>query len=212
MEVRTYRRTCRRLDVLKRAAIITYERKLAFDKSQKKLYAYVKSKQNINGGITALSSGCKVVTNPAEIASTLNEKFSSVFSKETAAPFSTSGMYSPKTSISSVLFTLEEIEDKLKKLDPFKSMGTDGIHPRVLKECESSFAIPLKAIFELSQHCAEVPNSWRCANVTPIFKSGSRIDPANYRPISLTSVVCRVMESIIQKSIMGHLVSNHQNY
>jgi len=54
----------------------------------------------------------------------------------------------------------------------------------------------------------EVPEDWKLANVTTIFKKGKRSDPGNYRPVSLTSVCCRILESIIRDSMMDHLIKN----
>jgi hypothetical protein len=67
---------------------------------------------------------------------------------------------------------------------------------------------------ELSIHlpvlrCGEVPEDWKLANVTPIFKKGKRSDPGNYRPVSLTSVCCQILESIIRDSMMDHLIKNN---
>ena len=64
-------------------------------------------------------------------------------------------------------------------------------------------------IFELSYNSGKVPSEWKCANVTPIFKKGSKASPNNYRPVSLTSVVCKVMESIIKDKIVDHLCMNN---
>jgi hypothetical protein len=52
------------------------------------------------------------------------------------------------------------------------------------------------------------PEDWRTANVTPIHKKGTKGDPGNYRPVSLTSIPCKIMESIIKDRIMGHLLDN----
>ena len=53
-----------------------------------------------------------------------------------------------------------------------------------------------------------VPQDWRDGNIAPIFKKGSKRDPGNYRPISLTSIPCKVMESIIKDQVVNHLVTN----
>lgn len=55
----------------------------------------------------------------------------------------------------------------------------------------------------------ELPSLWLQANVTPLYKKGSNTDPSNYRPVSLTSVVCKVMERIIRDRLMSHLTSNN---
>ena len=54
----------------------------------------------------------------------------------------------------------------------------------------------------------ELPEDWRLANVTPIFKKGSRTKPENYRPVSLTSIPCKIMESIVKDGLMAHLEEN----
>ena len=54
-----------------------------------------------------------------------------------------------------------------------------------------------------------VPADWKKANVTPIFKKGSKGDPGNYRPVSLTSVACKIMESVLRDAITEHLERNH---
>ncbi len=50
-----------------------------------------------------------------------------------------------------------------------------------------------------------MPEDWRSANITPIFKKGDRTQPSNYRPLSLTSICCNVMERIIHSNVMDHL-------
>ena len=65
------------------------------------------------------------------------------------------------------------------------------------------------ALFQKSLDESYVPTQWRTANVTPIFKKGEKYDPANYRPVSLTSVTCKVLEHIIAKLIMRHLETNN---
>ena len=59
-----------------------------------------------------------------------------------------------------------------------------------------------------SLNTGEVPRDWRSANVMPIFKKGSRSVPGNYRPVSLTSVCCKVMEQVLKDSIVEHLNRN----
>ena len=63
----------------------------------------------------------------------------------------------------------------------------------------------LTHIFQQSLDSGIVPIQWKHAYVSPVFKKGSTSDPKNYRPISLTSVVCKSMENIIVSQIMKHL-------
>ncbi|PKU43880.1 rna-directed dna polymerase from mobile element jockey-like [Limosa lapponica baueri] len=80
------------------------------------------------------------------------------------------------------------VSDHWAKLDIRKSMGPDGMHLRVLRELADVIAGPLSIIFERSWRTGEVPEDWRKANITPVFKKGKMEDPGNYRLVSLTSV------------------------
>ena len=90
----------------------------------------------------------------------------------------------------------ETVRDLLLQLDCHKSMGLDEIHPRVLRELAEEIAEPLSIIHQRSLLTGEVPEDWRLANVTPIYKKGYREDLENYRPVSLTLVPGKVMEQI----------------
>ena len=77
----------------------------------------------------------------------------------------------------------------------------DGMHPRVLIELEDVIAEPLSIIFERSWRTGEVPEDWRKANVTSLFKKGRKEDPGNYRPVNLTSIQGKAMEQLILEII-----------
>ncbi|XP_073510800.1 uncharacterized protein [Phyllobates terribilis] len=77
------------------------------------------------------------------------------------------------------------VREYLANINEFKSPGPDELHPRVLKEIVEEILEPLSIIFENSWRTGEVPEDWRRANVVPIFKKGKKVDPGNYRPISI---------------------------
>jgi hypothetical protein len=64
-------------------------------------------------------------------------------------------------------------------------------------------------VFTSSLESGMVPSDWKTALVTPVFKKGQQYDPGNYRPISLTSVACKLFEHILVSNIMTHLESNN---
>ena len=105
-------------------------------------------------------------------------------------------------------FTAQDVFSLLTQLDPNTSMGCDLIHPRFLKSLASDLCIPLYLIFKTSLGEGALPPEWLMSVVVPIFKKGSRFDPLNYRPISLTSLPCKVMERLIVRGLMDHLETN----
>ena len=74
------------------------------------------------------------------------------------------------------------------------SAGPDGIPPILLKKIAPSLVTPLSLLFSSFLSFGQVPAAWKSAIVTPIYKNGLASDPANYRPISLTSVFCKLMK------------------
>ena len=104
--------------------------------------------------------------------------------------------------------TEEGVKKLLLKLNPNKACGPDDITPRVLRELAEEVAPILTMIFQSSVDTGIIPSDWRTANVTPVFKKGEHYDPANYRPVSLTSVPCKILEHIVVSSLMNHLEEN----
>jgi len=94
------------------------------------------------------------------------------------------------------------VRDHLSNLDTHKSMGLNGMHPGVLRELADVIAEPLSISFERSWRTGEVPEDWRKASVTPVFKKGKKEDPGNYRLVSLTSIPGKVMEQLILEAII----------
>lgn len=101
--------------------------------------------------------------------------------------------------------TDEMIRKVLQKLKRNKSPGPDGVHPRVIKEVIEELLAPLRIIFNSSLEEGIVPEDWKIAHITPIFEKWNKSDPGNYRPVSLTSVFSKIMESTLREEIMAHM-------
>ena len=93
----------------------------------------------------------------------------------------------------------------LSNLQPHKAAGPDEIRPIVQRELRTEIAPIIQLIFEKSLATGKLPPDWTRANVSPIFKKGEKSDPSNYRPISLTCILCKVMEHIIASNLTAHL-------
>ena len=112
------------------------------------------------------------------------------------------------SSLSDIHITEKKIIEKIKSLKQNSAPGPDEIGTKLLKTASREIAKPLCYIFNESLRTGLVPADWRKATVTPIFKKGPKGDPGNYRPVSLTSIPCRMMESIIKDDLMPYLTEN----
>ena len=169
------------------------EKKIATECKQypKKFWKYVQEQTKNVQGVNMLKriDGTYAVTDE-EKADTLNSFFASVFTSEDTSniPDLDEGIYSKGNTIPDIRVTPNAVKNKLLNLNPNKAQGPDGIPSRVLKELSSVIAEPLCNIFNVSLEEGKIPLEWKNAEVTAIFKKGSRTEAGNYRPVSLTCV------------------------
>ncbi|GAB0207239.1 mitochondrial enolase superfamily member 1 [Grus japonensis] len=173
--------------------------------NKKGFFKYISSKRKTRGLL--LNEVGALVTEHAEKAELLNAAFASVFTAKAGPQETQSLEVGEKVWRKEDLPLVKEdqFREHLGKLDIHKSMGPNGMHPQVLRELADVIARPLSIIFERSWRTGEVPEDWRKANVTPIFKKGRKEGPGNYRPVSLTSIPGKVMEQLILGVISKHV-------
>ena len=106
------------------------------------------------------------------------------------------------------LITEKEVRQAIEKLSSNKATGPDGMSVRTLKLISPVFARPLTKLLNLSISSGKFPTEWKTAKVAPLFKSGPRDIRNNYRPISVLSILLKVLEKHIAKSLMNHLTEN----
>ena len=96
--------------------------------------------------------------------------------------------------MSNIDVAIQGIAKLLNGLNIYKASESDLISTRFLKETADAIAPLLQVIFKASLNSGEVPSDWRIANISPMFKKGDCCLPQNYRPISLTSTVSKILE------------------
>ena len=205
-----YRRLCRKTKTSIRVAKRAEEVRVAMlcKENPKEFFSYVNSRKPIRQRIGPLVKEDGALEHcDAANASILNGYFSSVFTEESGLTPEPADSFAG-SMLPDIEFTVEEISKKISDLNRYKSPGPDGFLPRVLKEVRDEVAPLLAKIFNLSIRTGCVPQDWREAEVTPIFKKGDRSRASNYRPISLTSIVGKLMEGIMVDKITEYLESN----
>ena len=142
-----------------------------------------------------------------QTADALNNFFASVFTGENEkVPIPDPIFTGPEDEIlKDIKITVDDVEGKLQELDPTKAAVPDEIPPSMLKALADELCTPLSIIFNKSLDEGVVPADWRTAHIIPVFKKGSRSKVGNYRPISLTSVIGKVLEKLIRDHITEHL-------
>ena len=175
----------------------------------KDFFRYIRGKKTLKSTIgPLLSAEGEIVTDERETADILNDYFASVFTVEEDRGEAIPYQMTVAVQLFLVGITEEDVMRVIDKLKICKSPGPDKIYPRILKEVKEAICKPLRAIFNLSLRTGKVVSEWKLANVTPLFKKGDESNPGNYRSISLTSVVSKLMESILRDKIVEFLEKN----
>ena len=198
----TIKKTCQREC---RKAHNNYVKELVTDETpnNKRLWQYIKSKNTESVTVGELLYDNEVYTDPIDKANILNNQFCSVFTEPNGKTKEIDENSFP--NIENIKVSEPGVKKLLDNINVHKSTGPDEIPGRLLKQF-SHFLSPVYAIlFQASLDQGIVPSDWKLANIVPLFKKGDRSIPENYRPISLTSISCKLLEHIIYSNIMKHL-------
>ena len=189
-----------------------YEKKLTSNlkHNSKGFYSYLRNKRQLKTFIPNLEGPDGSLTeSTVQRAETLANAFSSVHVSEPMGPLPEFGK-GGTTVIDDIDINFESVKEELAKLNCFKSMGPDDIHPKLLKSLseDSGFVDAVVKLFRKCTDSGSIPSVWKMANVTALHKSGSKKEPLNYRPVSLTCIICKVYEQIIRSNIVEFLSDN----
>lgn len=186
-----------------------YTAKLA-KKNPKIFHRYCNFSQRVKQNIGPLvdKDGKQLIDNK-EIVVELNNFFASVFIKENNDISYKECLPSDKPNFTEIFINKEITLKYLSKLNIYKSPGPDEMYPRIIKEIKNEIADPLSSFFQKSVDKGTVPFDWKLADVTPIYKKkGKKSNASNYRPISLTSIIGKILETIIRDQIVQFLEIN----
>ena len=164
------------------------------------------SKKCDNAGVSPLKASNGIsYSDSTTKANILNDQFSSVFNmNEDATTIKDKGP-SPHSAMDPIIIHPDGIHKLLAGLQIHKACGPDEIPTRLLKVLADELTPVISLFFQASLNQGIIPEDWKKANVVPVFKKGDRNRAENYRPISLTSVTCKLLEHVICSSIMRHL-------
>ena len=182
-----------------------YERQVAKNcrTNPKCFYSFINSSRRSRSTVGPLNKDGERVVDPKEQAKVFNDFFSSVFTRsdDEPPPKENSGIY----EISDIEINEQTVIDSIGRLRECSAPGPDKVANKMLIELQSELAKPLAVLFRKSLNESRIPDDWRLSNVTPVYKKGSKSDPGNYRPVSLTSNVCKLMERVINSSLGEYL-------
>ena len=145
------------------------------------------------------------ITSPTEKAHYFNRFFLNNCSINSLSARLPNNIIEPAVKLENIRLTQQDILDILLNLNPNKASGFDQISPRMLKCTAHSIHVPLTRLFNMSLQEGIYPQSWKLANVTPVFKKGDPSSVNNYRPISLLCCISKVMEKAVFKYVFNFL-------
>ena len=150
---------------------------------------------------------------PDHSAKCLSDQYSAVFSQprpEWDIPdmeefFKVDNSMPTGPILTDIEFSEADIEYACSELAASSSPGPDGVPASFLKVCLKELSAPLFTLWRASMAQGIIPQDLLLVLISPIHKGGSRADPAQYRPVALTSHITKVFERVIRKSLVTHL-------
>ena len=212
-----YRRVDEKYRQLVRQHEIKREQRVIESDNAGSFFRFVNGKLSCRRGLGALNDdNGDVVTSDIDRANLLNDYFTSMCTDDDGNKPPFERIVPDDSNLESVEFTPEIVYAAIKKLKVAGASGPDGFPPRLFKHLAGCLAEPLSLMFTSFMSVGKVPQQWTHAIVTPVYKNGSASSAANYRPISLTCVACKLMERVIVNKTLSFMrqhgaISKHQH-
>ncbi len=179
---------------IRRMEEIDYEKDIVekYKDEPKLFYRFINDKTKMKEKVEKLRDGDKITEDERGMCELGNENFQQVFTKETK--FNEPKHKTLEKQVGEIIVTQEDIYKMMEGLEVRKAMGPDGISGFILKECRKQLMEPVFDIINCSLKTGRVPKEWKRAKIVPVYKSGKTDEPLNYRPASMTSIVCKIYD------------------
>ena len=161
-------------------------------------------------GVGPLKTGSgEVIVSDVEKAEVLNTYFTCVFTVDNGIFPDFGRRVDKNIFISEIDFFSADIVKVITQMKNVKTADPHGFNNCFLKRLKFILAGPLSIVYVHIFSVGKIPNAWRIANITPVFKHGISSDVSNYQPISLTLVFCKIFERILKLQMLSHLLENN---
>ena len=173
--------------------------------NNKAFWRYIKSQRTESSGVAPLKDKGQLCSGPLGKAKILANQFKSVFTRDKDEDKDTHLHGPGYPSIGNITFDTVGIEKLLRGVNPSKAAGPDQIPCRMLHELATELAPVFTKLFQNSYNSGILPQNWRNAWISPVFKKDDKSEASNYRPVSLTCVACKIMEHVVASHIRNFL-------
>ena len=183
------------------------EEKVISSRNRNGLYSYINRKLHTPSSIPPLKKDGAIIIDANHKANLFNDCFTDVFIKDNNVTPSllNSTNSNPISQMPDIFITPTDIRKAISNLKNHASRTPEDIPAIFVKNTAEHLIYPLTILFNHSLKLGKVPHHWKEAIIIPIHKKGSKNNPLNYRPISLTSIFCRILERIIHTKVMTHI-------
>ena len=182
----------------------------AFVNSKRKERSHIGPLKEVRNGVP------HYIYDPKRMADILSKQYTSVFSKPVPdkkvvdpSIFFNTELPNHINSLTDIVFNPDDIEEMLKELKITAANGPKGWSAYLLHKYSNIFAAPIYTLWRKSLDSGDMPEGVNLAFVSPLFKGGDKSDPANYRPIALTSHLTKTFERLVRKKLIEHLAHNN---
>ena len=175
----------------------------------KSFFNYISDRTKTKDSVQPLHCNNSQAISSQEKSNVLAEQFKSVYiTDDGQIPH-----YDQKiaqNSLTDITISHNDVYQAIKNLKTHSSPGPDKIPPKFIKQIACHITAPLTIIFKKSVAQGCIPESWKCAEIIPVYKKNRRPNsPASYRPVALTSICCKLLERIIMKKLYNYFSNNN---